>query len=73
MQFIFSLLQKVCVKQLDANAAAKEAYGETLSQYHGFMVKKSFELGLMAAPSSAKMLPALGKDDVRSLVINSPV
>jgi hypothetical protein len=63
MQFIFSLLQKVC-GGLDANKAAKEAYAETLSQYHGFMVKKSFEVGLMAAPSSDSMLPALGTDKV---------
>ena len=63
MQFIFTLLQKVA-GGLDANKAAKEAYAETLSHYHGFMVKKTFEMGLMAAPSSETMLPCLGSDKV---------
>ena len=63
MQFIFSLLQKVS-NGLDANKAAKEAYAETLSHYHGFMVKNTFQMGLMAAPSSETMLPCLGTDKV---------
>mmetsp|Transcript_1477 Transcript_1477/g.3985 ORF Transcript_1477/g.3985 Transcript_1477/m.3985 type:complete len:202 (+) Transcript_1477:83-688(+) len=61
MQFIFTLLQKVSTG-LDANKAAKEAYAETLAHYHGFMVKKTFEVGLMAAPSSDTMLGCLGND-----------
>ena len=64
MQFIFFLLKKVS-EGIDANKAAKEAYAETLSKYHGFMVRNGFEMGLTMAPSSATMLPALGNDDVR--------
>ena len=63
MQFIFTLLKKVS-GGLDANKAAKEAYAETLSKHHGFMVKKTFEMGLMAAPSTDSMLPYLGNDKV---------
>lgn len=39
-------------------------YAETLSKYHGFMVKKTFDMGLMAAPSTDTMLPCLGSDKV---------
>jgi hypothetical protein len=63
MQFIFRLLEKVAAGT-DANKAAKEAYAETLSHYHGFMVKNTFGMGLMAAPSTATMLPCLGSDSV---------
>ncbi len=63
MQFIFRLLEKVA-GGTDANKAAKEAYAETLSHYHGFMVKNTFGMGLMAAPSTATMLPCLGSDSV---------
>ena len=63
MQFIFILLQKVAAG-IDANKAAKQAYQETLSQHHAFMVKKAFEMGLMAAPSTETMLPLLGGDKV---------
>ena len=51
-QFIFALLKRVS-KGEEANKAAQEAYKETLMQYHGFMVKKTFQMGLMAAPSTA--------------------
>lgn len=63
MQFIFVLLDKV-TKGKEANKAAKEAYYETLSRHHGFMVKKTFEIGLMAAPSTEAMLSCLGSDKV---------
>ena len=63
MQFIFTLLQKVAAG-MDANKAAKEAYAETLSRHHNFMIKKTFEMGLMAAPSTETMLPCLGTDKV---------
>jgi hypothetical protein len=63
MQFIFRLLEKVAAGT-DANKAAKEAYAETLSHYHGFMVKNTFGMGLMAAPSTSTMLPCLGSDPV---------
>jgi hypothetical protein len=65
MQFIFKLLQKVAAG-MDANKAAKEAYAESLSHHHGYMIKKTFELGLMGAPSTETMLPCLGTDKVRS-------
>lgn len=61
LQFIFVLLTKV-TEGMDANKAAKEAYETTLMQYHGFMVKKTFQMGLMAAPSTATMLGCLGAD-----------
>ena len=63
MQFIFSMLKKVSAGE-DANKAAKSAYDETLSHYHGFLVKKSFQVALMAAPGSDSMLKALGNDKV---------
>jgi hypothetical protein len=63
MQFIFRLLEKVAAGT-DANKAAKEAYADTLAHYHGFMVKQTFGVGLMAAPSTATMLPCLGSDSV---------
>eukprot|EP00286_Rhodomonas_abbreviata_P025377 CAMPEP_0181297502 /NCGR_PEP_ID=MMETSP1101-20121128/5274_1 /TAXON_ID=46948 /ORGANISM="Rhodomonas abbreviata, Strain Caron Lab Isolate" /LENGTH=199 /DNA_ID=CAMNT_0023402443 /DNA_START=231 /DNA_END=830 /DNA_ORIENTATION=- len=61
LQFTFLLLEKVC-GGMDANKAAKEAYEETLMAFHGFMVKKTFQMGLMAAPSTATLLKALGDD-----------
>mmetsp|Transcript_5682 Transcript_5682/g.10875 ORF Transcript_5682/g.10875 Transcript_5682/m.10875 type:complete len:199 (-) Transcript_5682:304-900(-) len=61
LQFIFVLLEKTTGGK-DANKAAKEAYEVTLMQYHGFMVKKTFQMGLMAAPSTATMLGCLGQD-----------
>ena len=63
MQFILSMLKKVSAGE-DANKAAKSAYDETLSHYHGFLVKKSFQVALMAAPGSDSMLKALGNDKV---------
>ena len=59
MQFIFAIMKKVAAGQ-EANAAAKEAYEETLSAYHGFMVKKTFKMGLMGAPGTDSRLNALG-------------
>ncbi len=67
MQFIFGLLQKVA-RGVDATQAAKEAYADTLSHYHGFMVRNTFSVGLMAAPSTATMLPLLGSDPVLHLL-----
>mmetsp|Transcript_35733 Transcript_35733/g.30041 ORF Transcript_35733/g.30041 Transcript_35733/m.30041 type:complete len:200 (+) Transcript_35733:29-628(+) len=61
MQFIFALMKKVAAGT-EANAAAKEAYEETLSAYHGFMVKKTFQMGLMAAPGTDNLLKGLGSD-----------
>ena len=62
--FIFTLLQKVALGT-DANKAAREAYTETLSKYHNFLVKKSFEVILRAAPSTSTMLSCLGPEAVR--------
>jgi hypothetical protein len=70
-QFIFALLKRVS-KGEEANKAAQEAYKETLMQYHGFMVKKTFQMGLMAAPSTASMLACLGSNDVRTLPLPAP-
>jgi len=64
LQFIFVLLEKV-TGGLDANKAAKDAYEVTLMQYHGFMVKKTFQMGLMAAPSTATMFGCLGSDPAK--------
>jgi len=61
MEFVFTMLQKVC-QGVDGTKAAKEAYAETLSKYHGFMVKKTFDMGLMAAPSTETMTKTLGPD-----------
>jgi hypothetical protein len=71
MQFIFKLLQKVAAG-MDANKAAKEAYAESLSRHHGFMIKKTFEMGLMAAPSTETMLPCLGTDKVCGIPPSPP-
>ena len=71
MQFIFILLQKVS-EAMDANKAAKEAYAETLSLHHGYMVKKTFEFGLMAAPSTDAMASCLGNDKVSLLILPHP-
>lgn len=65
MQFIFALLEKVSAGE-EANAAAKAAYEATLSAYHGFMVKKTFQMGLMAAPGTDTLLGALGSDQVKT-------
>ena len=71
MKFIFVLLQQV-TNGTEANKAAKEAYHETLSRHHGFVVKKTFELGLMAAPSTDGMLSCLGADKVRAHLSRVP-
>jgi hypothetical protein len=71
MQFIFVLLDKV-TKGKEANIAAKEAYYETLSRYHGFMVKTIFEIGLLAAPSTEMMLSCLGSDKVVYRTLSFP-
>ncbi len=63
MQFIFAVLLKVS-EGTDGNKAAKEAYHETLSRHHGFIIKKAFEVGLMTAPSTETMLAHLGPDKV---------
>jgi hypothetical protein len=67
MSFIFMLLKKVSAG-LDANKAAKEAYEETLALHHGFMVRNTFQMGLMAAPSTDSMLQCLGSDKVTAEV-----
>jgi hypothetical protein len=64
MLFIFTLLQKVAAGT-DANRAAREAYTETLSKHHNYLVKKSFDVILMAAPSTPTMLSCLGPEAVR--------
>ena len=48
-------------------------YAETLSKYHGFMVKKTFDVGLMAAPSTETMVKCLGPDQVRGAQCTSCV
>jgi hypothetical protein len=63
MQFIFAVLHKVS-EGMDGNKAAKEAYYETLSRHHGFVIKKAFQIGLMTAPSTEAMLAFLGPDKV---------
>ena len=63
MQFIFTLLHKVAAG-IVAYQAAKGAYAETLSKHHTFIVEKTFDMGLMAAPSTDTMLPCLGSDKV---------
>ena len=65
MMFIFTLLQKVAAGT-DANRAARDAYTETLSKHHTYLVKKSFDVILMAAPSTPTMLSSLGSEAVRS-------
>mmetsp|Transcript_31832 Transcript_31832/g.64013 ORF Transcript_31832/g.64013 Transcript_31832/m.64013 type:complete len:242 (+) Transcript_31832:68-793(+) len=73
LDFIHTLLDKM-VGGLDANRAAREAYEGSLMQHHGFIVKRSFQVGLMTAPSTASMLKCLGTDpgktatDVKSFV-----
>mmetsp|Transcript_43498 Transcript_43498/g.85012 ORF Transcript_43498/g.85012 Transcript_43498/m.85012 type:complete len:200 (-) Transcript_43498:316-915(-) len=61
MEFVFTMLKKVS-EGIDGTKAAKESYAETLSKYHGFMVKKTFDMGLMAAPSTETMTKTLGPD-----------
>jgi hypothetical protein len=63
MQFVFAVLLKVS-EGTEGNQAAKEAYYETLSRHHGFVIKKAFEVGLMTAPSTETMLAYLGPDKV---------
>jgi hypothetical protein len=63
MRFIFAVLLKVS-EGTEGNQAAKEAYHETLSRHHGFIIKKAFEVGLMTAPSTETMLLYLGPDKV---------
>ncbi|KAJ1489560.1 glycolipid transfer protein domain-containing protein [Baffinella frigidus] len=46
----------------EANAAAKDAYSTTLQKYHGFVVKRTFNMGLMAAPGTDAILSRLGGD-----------
>lgn len=43
-------------------------YAETLSKYHGFMVKKTFDVGLMAAPSSETMTKCLGPEQGQVII-----
>lgn len=61
LEFVFGLLEKVTEGQ-EANKAAREAYDQTLSRHHNFMVRKTFQVGMMAAPSTATMLRSLGDD-----------
>ncbi|KAJ1489559.1 glycolipid transfer protein domain-containing protein [Baffinella frigidus] len=46
----------------EANAAAKDAYITTLQNYHGFVMQRTFSMGLMAAPGTDTILSLLGGD-----------
>ena len=44
----------------DAGVAARAAYSSTLEKHHGFVVRRTFSVGLSAAPSTDSILERLG-------------
>ncbi|MFT7805398.1 pleckstrin homology domain-containing family A member 8 isoform X1 [Arapaima gigas] len=57
--FLKEFLSEVNSGQKDVHAALNSAYGKTLRQYHGWVVRGVFALALRAAPSYAAFTAAL--------------
>lgn len=53
--------------KIELKVCAKSAYEETLANYHGFLVKKTFQVGLSTSPARASLIAALGPDEATVL------
>ncbi|XP_047667446.1 pleckstrin homology domain-containing family A member 8 [Tachysurus fulvidraco] len=59
LKFLKEFLSEVDVGEQDIHAALNHAYGKTLRQYHGWVVRGVFALALRAAPSYDGFMAAL--------------
>ncbi|XP_017282084.1 pleckstrin homology domain-containing family A member 8 [Kryptolebias marmoratus] len=69
LKFLQEFLSEVNAGEQDIQAALNNAYGKTLRQYHGWVVRGVFALALRAAPSYRSFTAALVTsegDDLRS-------
>ncbi|XP_070768095.1 pleckstrin homology domain-containing family A member 8 [Enoplosus armatus] len=69
LKFLKEFLSEVNAGQQDIQGALNNAYGKTLRQYHGWVVRGVFALALRAAPSYQSFSAALvsrGGDELKS-------
>uniref|UniRef100_A0A1A7XYN1 Pleckstrin homology domain containing, family A (Phosphoinositide binding specific) member 8 n=1 Tax=Iconisemion striatum TaxID=60296 RepID=A0A1A7XYN1_9TELE len=69
LKFLKEFLSEINAGQQDIQAALNNAYGKTLRQYHGWVVRGVFALALRAAPSYQNFTAALVSqegDELRS-------
>ncbi|KAI4885745.1 hypothetical protein NFI96_011052, partial [Prochilodus magdalenae] len=59
LKFLKEFLSEVNAGEPDIHAALNNAYGKTLRQYHGWVVRGVFALALRAAPSYSGFMAAL--------------
>ncbi|XP_072535497.1 pleckstrin homology domain-containing family A member 8 [Salminus brasiliensis] len=59
LKFLKEFLSEVNTGEQDIHAALNNAYGKTLRQYHGWVVRGVFALALRAAPSYSGFMAAL--------------
>ncbi|MCI4374574.1 hypothetical protein PGIGA_G00007840 [Pangasianodon gigas] len=59
LKFLKEFLSEVDAGEQDIHAALNNAYGKTLRQYHGWVVRGVFALALRAAPSYGGFMAAL--------------
>ncbi|KAG9345149.1 hypothetical protein JZ751_009692 [Albula glossodonta] len=59
LKFLKEFLSEVNAGERDIHAALNNAYGKTLRQYHGWVVRGVFALALRAAPSYGGFMAAL--------------
>ncbi|TSK34731.1 Pleckstrin homology domain-containing family A member 8 [Bagarius yarrelli] len=59
LKFLKEFLSEVDAGEQDIHAALNNAYGKTLRQYHGWVVRGVFALALRAAPSYSGFMAAL--------------
>ncbi|XP_036438819.1 pleckstrin homology domain-containing family A member 8 [Colossoma macropomum] len=59
LKFLKEFLSEVNAGEQDIHAALNNAYGKTLRQYHGWVVRGVFALALRAAPSYSGFMAAL--------------
>ncbi|XP_063054560.1 pleckstrin homology domain-containing family A member 8 [Engraulis encrasicolus] len=59
LHFLLEFLQQVNTGEQDIHTALNNAYGRTLRQYHGWVVRGVFALALRAAPSYSAFAAAL--------------
>uniref|UniRef100_A0A1A8P915 Pleckstrin homology domain-containing family A member 8 n=2 Tax=Nothobranchius pienaari TaxID=704102 RepID=A0A1A8P915_9TELE len=74
LKFLKEFLSEVNAGEQDIQAALNNAYGKTLRQYHGWVVRGVFALALRAAPSYQNFTAALVSqegDELRSDFISS--
>eukprot|EP00918_Siedleckia_nematoides_P071873 GHVU01157004.1.p1 GENE.GHVU01157004.1~~GHVU01157004.1.p1 ORF type:complete len:232 (-),score=46.47 GHVU01157004.1:1069-1764(-) len=65
LDFILAILKKVVVEcpEKEIKDCAREAYSETLQQYHGYIVSKVFTMAMSVCPSRPDLLKRLDFHD----------